>query len=136
MSQNYGPFPAVCGQPPASVLITGLGPKCIRCVLEENEPTKYFNGRNMLLLDMGKKKSSKDRNFLVLLKVKYVNMGTSLEILVRLMTKLGKKKSNAAQINVLKKSRSVFVLWSGDSRKDLCKWAVVVVRCFLLYIYM
>lgn len=63
-------------------------------------------------------------------------MGTSLEILVRLMTKLGKKKSNAAQINVLKKSRSVFVLWSGDSRKDLCKWAVVVVRCFLLYIYM
>lgn len=72
----------------------------------------------------------------MLLKVKYVNMGTSLEILVRLMTKLGKKKSNAAQINVLKKSRSVFVLWSGDSRKDLCKWAVVVVRCFLLYIYM
>lgn len=64
-------------------------------------------------------------------------MGTSLEILVRLMTKLGKKKkSNAAQINVLKKSRSVFVLWSGDSRKDLCKWAVVVVGCFLLYIYM
>lgn len=83
------------------------------------------------------KKSSKDRNFLVLLKVKYVNMGTSLEILVRLMTKPGKKKkSNAAQINVLKKSRSVFVLWSGDSRKDLCKWAVVVVGCFLLYIYM
>lgn len=73
----------------------------------------------------------------MLLKVKYVNMGTSLEILVRLMTKPGKKKkSNAAQINVLKKSRSVFVLWSGDSRKDLCKWAVVVVRCFLLYIYM
>lgn len=73
----------------------------------------------------------------MLLKVKYVNMGTSLEILVRLMTKLGKKKkSNAAQINVLKKSRSVFVLWSGDSRKDLCKWAVVVVGCFLLYIYM
>lgn len=73
----------------------------------------------------------------MLLKVKYVNMGTSLEILVRLMTKPGKKKkSNAAQINVLKKSRSVFVLWSGDSRRDLCKWAVVVVGCFLLYIYM
>lgn len=30
MSQNYGPFPAVCGQTPASVLITGLGPKCIK----------------------------------------------------------------------------------------------------------
>lgn len=82
------------------------------------------------------KKSSKDRNFLVLLKDKYVNVGMSPEILVRLMTKLEKKKSNAAQINVLKKRRSVFVLYSGDSRKDLCKWAVVVVQCFLLYIYM
>ena len=50
MSQNYGPFPAVCGQTPASVLITGLGPKCIRCILEENESAKYFNRRNTLLL--------------------------------------------------------------------------------------
>lgn len=50
MSQNYGPFPAVCGQTPASVLITGLGPKCIRYVLKENESAKYFNRRNMLLL--------------------------------------------------------------------------------------
>lgn len=50
MSQNYGPFPAVCGQTPASVLIAGLGPKCIRCVLEENESGKYFNRRNTLLL--------------------------------------------------------------------------------------
>lgn len=57
MSQNYGPFPAVCGQTPASVLITGLRPKCIRYTLEENEPQKYFNRRNMLLVVVKKENS-------------------------------------------------------------------------------
>lgn len=88
MSQNYSPFPAVCGQTPASVLIAGLGPKCIRCVLEENESGKYFNRRNTLLLVV------KIEMFLcfTLKKDKYVDMEMSLEILVRLTTKLKKKK--------------------------------------------
>lgn len=89
MSQNYGPFPAVCGQTPASVHIAGLGPKCIRCVLEENESAKYFN-----TLALSCEKSSKNGNVLVLhfKKDKYVHMEMSLEILVRLRTKLEKKR--------------------------------------------
>lgn len=59
MSQNYGPFPAVCGQTSASALITGLGPKCIRCIVKENEPARYFNRRDSLLLFVEKKTSQK-----------------------------------------------------------------------------
>lgn len=55
MSQSYGPFPAVCGQTSASALITGLGPKCIRCILKENEPARYFNRRGRLLLVLRRK---------------------------------------------------------------------------------
>lgn len=125
MSQNYSPFPAVCGQTPASVLIAGLGPKCIRCVLEENESGKYFNRRNTLLLVV------KNRNVFVLHFKKrqvcwYGNVsGNSCKINNK--TEKNKKVEQLKSIS-WKKSRGV--LSCRDSRQDLCTWTVVAVQYF------